>query len=418
MNESLEERPDDPVLPLVRFFFALPEPVGLPDGYHALVLGDDCDLDTPGWASLIIHQVTTPSGRTAAAAQALIAACDRAGGLPSRATSSLGPDFEAAWTVVEATTLGVGPRGPDQPNDPFMRCCEAADQLVRAYRLATEEPCGLPAYVRIPFPVLAFAAEGSVKRVVIDGVETSVLRPINEPWTGPSVHLLDHFNLPDPVREPHEDDELAAVVHHWLIEQSQRNPLRLGRERLIEARRAHAVLGEEGQAVVLANTACEVFLDTLLALLLWEEQVAPENVVELFEEGKALRRLSQELAPRLKGNLSTKSGPVGDWYLHCYRIRHRVIHGGYSPTTAEAERAIETAIGFQRRLLDRLADRRNQYPRSAMVALGQPGLERRRLWSGQIIRFFETQGPAEPSWTKSYSAWHGALIEALTPEAP
>lgn len=272
--------------------------------------------------------------------------------------------------------------------------------------------------MRVPFPVLAFTAEGSVRHVVIDGVETSALLPINEPWTGPSVLVLNHFNLPDPGRKSHEDDELASLVDQWLIEQARHNPLRLGRERLIEARRAHSVLGEEGQAVVLANTACEVFLDTLLALLLWDEEVTPEDAVEMFEEGKALRRLTQELAPRLKGNLSTTSGPVGDWYKHCYRIRHRVIHAGYSPTMAEAERAIETALGFQKYLLDRLADRCTQYRRAALVALGPRGLERRGRWSGQIKRFFDTQGPVEPSWMGSYSAWHEALIEALAPAVP
>lgn len=70
--------------------------------------------------------------------------------------------------------------------------------------------------------------------------------------------------------------------------------------------------------MILANTSCEVLLDTILALLMWEEGETAEIVAPVFEEGKMLRRVTQEVTPRLGGNWSTDRGAVGDWYRNTY----------------------------------------------------------------------------------------------------
>lgn len=410
-------------LRLTRVFFLLPEPISLPDGYQVVMTTGDPSHpkeDDPV-VSLIFHQVNTPYGRSTAALEALTRATSKAPGLPAHAEESVSVELNIEWTAVEAMTTRDSPdpiaedahpshRTPR--SDVFTRCLYAARQVVRASRQATEIPYGLPTYPRIPSQVLVYTADGVRETVVVDGQPVFRIRPTQDVWGEPSLMLLDHANFPDPFRGRDFDENIETRFRHWFSEENRGNPLNLWRERWIEARRAHEVLGEEAQAVILANTSCEVLLDAILALLMWEEGVAVEDAAPAFEEGRTLRRLKRELEPRLKGTWSTETGAVGEWFQSAYRLRHRVVHGGYSPTHAEAAKALEAGLGLQRFVMDRIAERRTTYYRAALMALAEEGLRRRDLWSGKIKRFSEEVAPTEPSWWDSFTAWYRELVAA------
>jgi hypothetical protein len=371
-------------LRLARIFFVLPEPISLPDGYQVVMAtGDEGSSefqpDDPE-VSLIFHQVTTPHGRMTAAAEAQLKATGQAIGLPPQREDLLSLDLDVEWTVVEALTPWDSPdpiRETDLEHpahwtprtDVFTRCLYAARQVVRAYRQATETPYGLPTYVRAISPVLVYSADGVRETGIVDGRPAFVIRPTQDVWDRPSLMLLDHANLADPISGPDFDDNIHMRFWHWYSEAARGNPLNLWRERWIEARRAHELLGEEAQAVILANTSCEVMLDAILALLMWEEGVSVEDAASAFEEGKVLRRITQELSPRLRGNWSTERDAVGSWYRSAYRLRHRVVHGGYSPGPSEASEALEAAAGLQRFVMDRIAERRTAYRRAALMTI-------------------------------------------------
>jgi hypothetical protein len=418
-------------LRLARIFFVLPEPISLPDGYQ-IVMATGGDEGSPEFrpddpqVSLIFHQVNTPHGRTTAALEAQSMAARRAGGLPPQNEDAAPLELDIEWTVVEAVTPWDSPDPIPEGDvvhaalwtprtDVFARCLYAARQVVRAYRQATETPYGLPTYARSISPVLVYSADGVRQSAVVEGRPRMLIAPTQEEWDGPVVMLLDHSNFPDPFRGKDFDESIETRFWHWYSEQERGNPLNLWRERWVEARRAHEILGEEGQAVILANTSCEVLLDAILALLMWEEGVVVEDAVSAFEEGRVLRRITKELAPRLKGNWSTESGAVGDWYRDAYRLRHRVVHGGYAPSVSEGAEALASADGLHRFVMDRIAERRTTYCRAALMTVAEPGLRRRGMWSGKIKRFAEGVAPSEPSWRNSYTAWYGDLVAAIAP---
>jgi len=417
-------------LRLARIFFVLPEPISLPDGYQVVMATGDEGAsefrpDDPQ-VSLIFHQVNTTQGRTTAAMEAKWKATSRAAGLPPRSEDPMDLELDIEWTVVEALTPWDSPdpilEGDVEHaahwtprTDVFARCLYAARQVVRSYRQATETPYGLPTYARAISPVLVYSAGGLRETATVDGETVMLIRPTQDEWDGPVVMLLDHGNFPDPFRGKDFDENIETRFWHWYSEEARGNPLNLWRERWIEARRAHEVLGEEGQAVILANTSCEVMLDAILALLMWEESVVVEDAAAAFEEGKVLRRITKEIAPRLKGSWSTEHGAVGDWYRAAYRLRHRVVHGGYSPSASEGAEALEAAAGLQRFVMDRIAERRTTYYRAALMTVAEEGLRRRDMWSGKIKRFAEDVAPTEPDWRDSYTAWYRDLVAALTP---
>lgn len=414
-------------MPLTRMFFVLPEPISLPEGYQVVMTtGDGAAVprDDDPVVSLIFHQVSTQGGRSSAAMAALADVISRAPGLPPMAGKWVDVDLAIEWTVVEAMTSAESPDPvPDaQLDDPaswppradaFSRCLLAAREVVRSLRQATETPYGLPAYVRAISPVLTYTADGVKEDASAGGQPVVVIRPNQDVWDGPGVMLLDHSNFADPFRGKAFDLNAQLRFEHWHSDTGHHDPLNLWRERWIEARRAHEILGEEGQAVILANTSCEVLLDAVLALLMWDDGCSFESAVPAFEEGKVLRRIRTELTPRLKGNWSTDTGSVGNWYDATYRLRHRVIHAGYSPSRIEAKRALSAGIGLQRFVMDRIACRRMIYPRAALMTLGEEGLQRRGLWSGKIKRFAEEEARTEVDWRKDYSAWYREVVAAL-----
>lgn len=430
MTEQSEPDVHVEELRLARIFFVLPEPISLPTGYQVVMsTGEEGSSefrpDDPE-VSLIFHQVTTPQGRTTAAVEAQIRATRQAAGLPPQSEDPQSLDLDIEWTVVEALTPWDSPDPIPETDlehpvrwtpraDVFTRCLYAARQVVRAYRQATETPYGLPTYVRAISPVLVYSADGVRETAVVDGRPVFVIRPTQDVWDGPILMFLDHANFADPFSGRDFDDNVEMRFWHWYSEEARGNPLNLWRERWIEARRAHELLGEEGQAVILANTSCEVMLDAILALLMWEESVVVEDAASAFEEGKVLRRITQELSPRLTGNWSTERGAVGSWYRSAYQLRHRVVHGGYSPSVGEAADALEAAVGLQRFVMNRIAERRTTYPRSALMTIAEEGLRRRDMWSGQIKRFALEVAPTEPNWRDSYTAWYQGLVAALAP---
>jgi hypothetical protein len=143
---------------------------------------------------------------------------------------------------------------------------------------------------------------------------------------------------------------------------------------------------------------------------MWEEGVTASNAATAFEEGKVVKRVVTEFPPRLKGTWKVDgSGPVADWFSDTYRVRHRVVHGGFEASRAEAQSAFDATRGVERFLFQRLALARNRYPRSALMTLAEAGLSKRGMWKGKIKRFHEEVAPTEDNWAN--------LVQRLPPGA-
>jgi hypothetical protein len=209
------------------------------------------------------------------------------------------------------------------------------------------------------------------------------------------------------------DDRLAAEMAHWLEEARSGSPFATWRERYVDAVGALQTRGDTVASVLAGQTASEVLLDGMLSLLMWEEGVEPEVAAQAFEEGQAVTRMSREMPARLKGVWTTTgSGSVAQWFEDSYKLRHRVVHGGYTPSRIEAEAALGACSRLRTHLLDRLSARRNAYMRATLMTVGEPGLLRRGLWAGKIREFAEGPAQSEPNWRESFHGWHIKFVEA------
>lgn len=434
------EEPDGEVT-LGCFVFALPDPLPFPESTTiAEPVGDQPQSERAQDDPLVIltfHQVTSSTGRTLGSYEAVAAVVARLPYLRRPASPEPQPaeavDFpQFPYTVVVAKTqmLSPDPHGQNcaesmadlRPRqDAFNRCLRLLADLARAYRIASGAPYGLPSYERLGGFVefytasarrVSLAPDGSARPPQMDGDD---LLRIAGPYNGPNLMLLDHLNTPDIVAGPLIEGDTEQKFNHWMRVLRVGNPMFTWRERLVEADRALNIHGEYAQGIVLAQTAAEVFLDTLIALLLWEEGADPEQTALLFDEGGLARRLKAELPPRLGGNWSLDgNGAVATWFQKTAQLRNRVVHGGYQPARAEAFAAFKAVYPLETFAYDRLAQRRTQYPRTVLMTLAEQGLRRRGLWTGRIKAFAENQAITEANWEVAFRGFRDDLVRART----
>ncbi len=328
--------PDAELVEVIRFFFALPEPLPLPSDFFALELVGEQPHelgDADSWVRLRLHQVTMPGGRAAALVGAMLQVAGDLSKSPGRRGTGAVGDLDqlppVAVTVADAITPARSPVAPASDwsgeardlsprSDAFNRCVQLVQDYARAYRLAAHAPYGTMTYERLPPIVLAYT--GGLRQCwETDQGLLHIADPREVEWSGPDFVLLEHLNLGDPTLGPEVDEEIVWRTKHWLYELRSGAALLAWREHLAAAERAMAAEGDYGAAVVLAQTASEVLLDRLLALLLWEEGRAPAEAASKFEEGKLSKRVRTELPPRLGGTCRWKvrdRWPRGiDWRL-------------------------------------------------------------------------------------------------------
>ncbi|MBK3582613.1 hypothetical protein JHN49_02395 [Streptomyces sp. MBT57] len=189
------------------------------------------------------------------------------------------------------------------------------------------------------------------------------------------------------------------------------SPLELIMERSLVADQYLKQQGDYANAVIHAALSSEILLDSLLGLMLWEEQVELpdiEKAVRVFDEAKGgglASRIKREYSPRLGGNWNfTVAGPVRSWSEDLAHLRGRVIHRGYRPSRNEAERALEASNDLLDFAKICLASKAKRYPRTCLMILGEPGL--RRLGGWKVTEEFLNENDEHPlSWFSRYSQW-------------
>lgn len=112
-------------------------------------------------------------------------------------------------------------------------------------------------------------------------------------------------------------------------------------------------------------------LDTLLAALLWEEDLAPPDAARIWENTNITSRVAQHFSSRLKGNWTRNPGkPIGEWFHEVVVVRNSVLHGGRTPMRSEVDIAGEATNRLYAFLAERLVSNWRRYPKTMSVFVG------------------------------------------------
>jgi hypothetical protein len=307
--------------------------------------------------------------------------------------TELGDEFERPEpfvdyvTIVEGVTPLVDVGELDAISAAYDRVVDRIAELVPAYRIASKIAAAPVTRERLP-PTAYF-----------------LTRNFSKPYKWSHGLLLAHPNAPGPSLDPVGPEAVAHFNAHLQAAQL-RHPVVAVSERVADAIYALNRLGDTANAVIFAQLASEILLDTTLTAILLDEGKDAETAANMVSLPLA-KKVKSELPPRLGGSWDlTRGGIVGEWKDKLWAIRGRVIHGGYVPTRDEARAALQAASALEDFVHDRVAARRNEYPRAALIIVGVEGLQNRGVWSGQIVRNAEKFGP---DLLDRYADWSNEL---------
>lgn len=165
--------------------------------------------------------------------------------------------------------------------------------------------------------------------------------------------------------------------------------------------------GNDRVAVVMAATAAEVLLDTVLLHLLWQEHADPGDAARVFDRStRHQARVTTYLPARLGGDwVANGEGAVGRYFARVANLRNRVVHTGLVPSRKEALAAEAAVSDLESFVADRLVadENRNRYPRTALALMGRPGMEGRDAFTRHIQELGDDE--QEPDWIEAFKRY-------------
>jgi hypothetical protein len=105
-----------------------------------------------------------------------------------------------------------------------------------------------------------------------------------------------------------------------------------------------------------------------------EEGVPTQEVSNKRSEQPFTTLLNRELAVRLGGSLdlTSRRAPVGRYWADLYKLRNRIVHGGYQPHDGDAEQAERAYRDLDGFIDERLKTKPKRYPQTLKAKMRKP----------------------------------------------
>jgi hypothetical protein len=362
-------------------------PAGLPfrDGFSGMAL-DSATLDRPevfvAWRT---RQVLTPRGPWSAAASSLFhqeshgarALLKRIWRIRRTVVKEFVSVAEVITTYLPVTNWPSDPRYRGASSDAIWRAITAMREAVTAHAVSINNHSYDFTYESLHGFVLVADCYVSQREM------NSLLEVPSRFWSlanwGHEYPIALDVDLTLGLNAPTFPSGVAEFEKwmHALLRLRQRDPLTRYRVHMADAR-AHLQRGRFDLAVIAAQTAGEVLLLGLLSMLLWEQCHPPSVLKSVTDDG--ISKTCASFLPRLLGGdwrPASYESPTRPWREACGVVRNRVVHGGYSPSRLEGEKAVGSAEALSTAVGDRLWARANAFPVSALHYLGEDGLAKR-----------------------------------------
>lgn len=234
------------------------------------------------------------------------------------------------------------------------------------------------------------------------------------------MHVNTSWNQPPALADVLTSSEVEKLTQHWTGFRTH-NPLYGFARAYLAADRLLTTAGDFSSAIVQMHTAGEVFLDSLLQSLLWEErsfqgQSTPDlnEIASWFSRRSSLEtRVRTRFHNRLRGwTVERSSGALDHWINRLSTLRNRIVHAGYEANVHEADECRDIVLSLRSFVLDDvlIADRnRTRYPRTTLMFVSREGLVRRGKYNGQIRRLDEAS--LDEDWAGELQAFRRSLID-------
>ena len=286
-------------------------------------------------------------------------------------------------------------------SDAFDRCIESLEELYRAYISATADVRVRPLTRRTVIPLVPYASRDAFS-LSFDGSSVFIVNMADTSAVGATETMSDEdvnkvLTVLGRGRQggPGADRAVVAVEHAR------------------RAQRSFFVDADYSVCIVWAYAWIETLCNGMLMVSAWEAERDTKEVAAWFDVG-LVKRIKTQFPKVFGGTWRPENGAsiFGKWERMVAQMRHRIIHANYRASERDAVRALDVCGNLDAYAKERLAKRRHEYPRTALIFLGRPGLERRQAFDSHMAEVSE-QGAYEPSWLASY-ADYAAEVDQLT----
>ena len=221
-------------------------------------------------------------------------------------------------------------------------------------------------------------------------------------------HVNDAERWPQGAKDALSDETLQYLQAHIQVVLSSGNddnPHLNFVEHAKRAQHAYYAQGDYEAAVIWSHISSECLLTGALLMTAWETGVDSNEVVKWIKT-PLRKRVRAYFGKQLGGIWDTKDANtiVGNWSLNVVRVRNSIVHASMRVTEKEAVEAHNACVDLEWYVRKRLFEKRNQYPRTALVFIGIPGMQDRGasdVWLGEVIAKMEE----EPLLTDAYGQW-------------
>ena len=308
------------------------------------------------------------------------------------------------------------PGDPDQRygEDEFMEHDQWVSLETPHAALEDEDPVADPAFsfhrcLRV-FNLFLQAALIITGDIRIRTISPHDLRPVviigalrkGEKWLGVS----DMYMQPEARHEgtlitenPFTEDELNGGFYALVTQKPYMNTA-IWRSR---AQRALRQTGDAADAIISFQIAAESMLFDTYRMLLVDEGLSSTDISALLsEEIPFYTLLTRKLPEKLGGiwDVTRIKTPIGQYWANLYLMRNSIIHTGAQPHGGHAEEAQAAYRALRDHVEARLKNKRNSYPRTLYVRVGEKELAKRGWLTAPLRRTIEDikNGPQPYYW--------------------
>ncbi|MGQ3384663.1 hypothetical protein [Glutamicibacter sp. TV12E] len=308
----------------------------------------------------------------------------------------------------------------DDLSNPLVRASRGINMYLMALRVVFESTIPLLPGGHLQGPI--YYRMCRVQEIRSNGQEAIRVKPLAEFAMG-----LGGTRAPEMESEVIFTKDKITEFELALQDLATGNKILSAKDRMVAAYTALHLQGDLTASCLESATASEMFLDTVLTMLLWESKVIRSDFsnesnilpdpkdVHLFGPTSSLtKRIKSNYNPLLGGEpWSIDDGVIGEWYKNCYLLRHRAIHGGYLPKFQECLDSLDSSRILVSFVLDALTKNKKKYPRSNWLLLGLTGLEKRNAYTNSYKKILSNIKENEPNWRLSYSSFRSDLSEKI-----
>lgn len=276
-------------------------------------------------------------------------------------TAVVAREQTAVVVMVPVKSRGAGLTPPhDGKVDPLTMAHWLVADSLRSIRIASS----------IPLPELRYQTLNPIIPAVFGAWTDTGALSFDE---GQQAILLDHLPVQSATWEPVEPTSVANVF-------TQLTTGRISALIRDHAARSHVehLAGDYRASVLSSAITCEVLLDSLLAVLLWEEGETPAVAAQVWGDATSItHRVKTLYASRLGGvwHLEGRGG-TADWRRNIVEVRNSIIHSGRTPSAAESTRAGDSTATLTAFISKRLVVKWKEYPKSLAVLCGPSSVEK------------------------------------------